>query len=325
MLRYLLSFSGGLRARAHAPENEARRTRDSEEREYVPRGAAGPRESKCVTDARYGNRRPDGQGDRKMILEDKTILVSGVGPGLGREIASRVLRDGGRVVIGARKAESLEAAAKELDASGERVLAHCFDITDEEGCRAIVAAAEERFGRLDGLAQVAAAEPMGDLASTPLDDFRTANEVNVIGSVQLVKAAVPAFERAGGGAVVLIGSQSTELPPPAPQLAYSASKGALRAVSIALSTELGPKKIRVNTIIPTWMWGPPVEGYIRWQAQERKVSEAEIKAELESLFSLGEIPADDDVAEAVVLFLSDRLKMVTGEFLRVDAGQLKRL
>ena len=62
-----------------------------------------------------------------MILQDKTILVSGVGPGLGREIASRVLRDGGRVVIGARKAESLEAAAKELDPSGERVLAHAFD------------------------------------------------------------------------------------------------------------------------------------------------------------------------------------------------------
>ena len=102
-------------------------------------------------------------------------------------------------------------------------------------------------------------------------------------------------------------------------------KGALRAVSIALSTELGPKKIRVNTVIPTWMWGPPVEGYVRWQASERSVPEAQIKDELEALFSLGEIPADDDVAEAVVVFLSDRLRMVTGEFLRVDAGQLKRL
>ncbi len=260
-----------------------------------------------------------------MILKDKTILVSGVGPGLGREIATRVLRDGGNVVIGARKAESIEAAAKELDPSGERILAHAFDITDEAGCLGIVAATEERFGRLDGLAQVAAAEPMGDLGSTPLEDFRIANEVNVIGSVQLVKAAAPAMERAGGGSVVLIGSQSTELPPPSPQLAYSASKGALRAVSIALSTELGPKKIRVNTIIPTWMWGPPVQGYVRWQAHERKVPEEQIKNELESLFSLGEMPADDDVAEAVVVFLRDRLKMVTGEFLRVDAGPLKRL
>lgn len=260
-----------------------------------------------------------------MVLEGKTILISGVGPGLGREIASRVLRDGGHAVIGARKADSLEAAAKELDPSGERVLAHAFDITDAESCAGIVAAAEERFGQLDGIAQVAAAEPMGDLNTTPIEDFRTSTEVNVIGSVQLVKAAVPAFERAGGGSVVLIGSQSTELPPPSPQLAYSASKGALRAVSIALSTELGPKKIRVNTVVPTWMWGPPVQGYITWQANERGVAEEVVKNEIESLFSLGEIPADDDVAEAVVLFLSDRLRMVTGEFLRVDAGQLKRL
>lgn len=260
-----------------------------------------------------------------MILEGKTILVSGVGPGLGREVASRVLRDGGNVVIGARKAESLEAAAKELDPSGERVLAHPFDITDEDACRGIVAAAEERFGRLDGLAQIAAAEPMGDLETSPIEDFRTTTEVNVIGSVQLVKAAIPAFERAGGGSVVLIGSQSTELPPPSPQLAYSASKGALRAVSIALATELGPKKIRVNTIVPTWMWGPPVEGYIRWQASERGVPEAEVKQEIESLFPLGEIPADDDVAETIVVFLSDRLRMVTAQFLRVDGGQLTRL
>jgi NAD(P)-dependent dehydrogenase (short-subunit alcohol dehydrogenase family) len=260
-----------------------------------------------------------------MVLEGKTILISGVGPGLGREIASRVLRDGGNAVIGARKADSLEAAAKELDPSGERVLAHAFDITDADSCAGIVAAAEERFGHLDGLAQVAAAEPLGDLQTTPIEDFRTSTEVNVIGSVQLVKAAVPAFERAGGGSVVLIGSQSTELPPPSPQLAYSASKGALRAVSIALSTELGPKKIRVNTVVPTWMWGPPVQGYITWQANERGVSEDVVKDEIESLFSLGEIPADDDVAEAVVLFLSDRMRMVTGEFLRVDAGQLKRL
>jgi NAD(P)-dependent dehydrogenase (short-subunit alcohol dehydrogenase family) len=260
-----------------------------------------------------------------MILEGKTILVSGVGPGLGSEIASRVLRDGGNVVIGARNGEKLEKIAQELDPDGKRILAHAFDIIDEASCQTIIAAAEDRFGQLDGIAQVAAAEPMGDLDSTPLDHFRMANEVNVIGSVQLIKAAVPAFERAGGGSVVLIGSQSTELPPPSPQLAYSASKAALRSVSIHLASELGPKKIRVNTVIPTWMWGPPVQGYVQWQANERKVAPEVVHQELIDLFPLGEVPADDDVAEAVIVFLSDRLRMVTGEFLRVDAGQLKRL
>jgi len=256
-----------------------------------------------------------------MILEGKTILVSGVGPGLGSEIARRVLRDGGRLVIGARGAEKLEAIAKELDPSGERILAHPFDITDEDGCLSIVSAAEARFGRLDGLAQVAAAEPMGDLASTPASDFIRSTEVNVVGSVQLIRACAEAFERVGGGAIVLIGSQSTDHPPPSPQLAYSASKAALRSVAIHLAAELGPKKIRVNSVIPTWMWGPPVQGWVRWQAKERGLSEEAIQSELEALFPLGQVPADDDVAEAVVLFLCDRTKMVTGQFLRVDAGQ----
>jgi NAD(P)-dependent dehydrogenase (short-subunit alcohol dehydrogenase family) len=256
-----------------------------------------------------------------MILEGKTVLVSGVGPGLGSEIARRVLRDGGHLAIGARNAEKLESIAKELDPAGERTLAHPFDITDEEACRAIVADTEKRFGRLDAMAQVAAAEPMGNLESTPASDFMRSTEVNVVGSVQLVRACVPAFERAGGGAVVLIGSQSTDLPPPSPQLAYSASKGALRSVAITLASELGPRGIRVNSVIPTWMWGPPVQGYVRWQAKKRGVEEAEIKRELEGLFPLGRIPLDDDVAEAVVLFLSDRMQMVTGQFLRVDGGQ----
>ena len=256
-----------------------------------------------------------------MILKDKTILVSGVGPGLGSEIARRVLRDGGQLVIGARNGEKLETIAKELDSTGERVLANPFDITDEEACQSIVAASEERFGRLDGLAQVAAAEPMGDLASTPASDFIQATEVNVVGSVQLIRACAPAFERVGGGAVVLIGSQSTDHPPPSPQLAYSASKAALRSVAIHLAAELGPKKIRVNSVIPTWMWGPPVQGYVAWQAKKRGISEDEILAELKALFPLGEVPEDGDVAESVVLFLSDRMKMVTGQFLRVDGGQ----
>ncbi|MEM8496398.1 MAG: SDR family oxidoreductase [Pseudomonadota bacterium] len=260
-----------------------------------------------------------------MVLENKVVLVSGVGPGLGSEIAMRVLRDGGKLVIGARNAEKLESIARELDPGGDCILAHPLDITDQDACDEIVTAAEKRFGRLDGIAQVAAAEPFGDLSTTEMEDFRFCNEVNVVGSVQLIKSAVPAFERAGAGSVVLISSQATELPPPTPQLAYAASKGALRAASIALAKELGPKKIRVNTVIPTWMWGPPVQGYVQWQASERGISAEEVKAEIEALFPLGEIPADDDVAETIILFLSDRLRMITGEFIRVDGGQFMKL
>ena len=258
-----------------------------------------------------------------MVLEGKTVLVSGVGPGLGGEIASRVLRDGGNLVIGARNADKLAGIAKELDPSGERILAHAFDITDDDACRAIVAAAEARFGGLDAMVQVAALDAVfGGIDAVTADDWRNVMEVNVIGSVQLTRACVPAMERRGGGSVVLIGSTSYAHPPDFSQLAYASSKGALMSANLQLAYELGAKKIRVNTVVPTWMWGPPVQNFIKFQAKERGVSEDEVKAEIEAKFPIGEIPADDDVAEVAVLFCSDRMRMVTGQYLRVDGGEM---
>lgn len=257
-----------------------------------------------------------------MILAGKTVIVSGVGPGLGGEVARIALRDGANVVIAARNASKLEAIAKQLDASGARVAAHAFDLTDAAACEGLVAFAAQRFDGVDALVQVAAFDAVfGDLATTKPDDWRRVMEVNVIGTTQLCRAVVPALERRGGGAIVLIGSQSYELPPDTPQLAYASSKGALMSAMYQMAKELGPKKIRVNTVVPTWMWGPPVQGYVRWQAKERKVAEDVVKAEITKKFPIGEIPADEDVAEVVALFCSDRTRMVTGQSLRVDGGE----
>jgi NAD(P)-dependent dehydrogenase (short-subunit alcohol dehydrogenase family) len=257
-----------------------------------------------------------------VVLADKTVIVSGVGPGLGGEVARIAVRDGARVVIGARNAEKLAGIAKELDPSGDRVASHAFDITDADACAALVAFAEERFGGVDALAQVAAFDAVfGDLETTKPEDWRRVMEVNVIGSTQLCRAAVPALERRGGGSLVLIGSQSYALPPDTAQLAYASSKGALMSAMIQMAKELGPKKIRVNTVVPTWMWGPPVQAYVKCQAKQRKVSEDEVKAEITRKFPIGAIPADEDVAEVVALFCSDRMRMVTGQFLRVDGGE----
>jgi NAD(P)-dependent dehydrogenase (short-subunit alcohol dehydrogenase family) len=237
-------------------------------------------------------------------------------------VARIAVRDGARVVIGARNAEKLAGIAKELDPSGDRVASHAFDITDADACAALVAFAEERFGGVDALAQVAAFDAVfGDLETTKPEDWRRVMEVNVIGSTQLCRAAVPALERRGGGSLVLIGSQSYAQPPDTAQLAYASSKGALMSAMVQMAKELGPKKIRVNTVVPTWMWGPPVQGYVKWQAKQRKVSEDEVKAEITRKFPIRAIPADEDVAEVVALFCSDRMRMVTGQFLRVDGGE----
>ncbi|MBW2312729.1 MAG: SDR family oxidoreductase [Deltaproteobacteria bacterium] len=260
-----------------------------------------------------------------MILEGKTVVVSGVGPGLGREVAACALRDGANVVVAARTESKLASVAKELDPSGERVLAHAADITDYATCEALMQATVDRFGALDAVVNVAALDTLfGTLESTSDDDWRRSLEMNILGTMHVARSATPHLEASGGGAIVLIGSQAMWLPPKMPQMAYGAAKGAILSAMYPMANELGPKKIRVNMVIPTWMWGPPVEMYMNWQAKERDISVDEAMAEVVDNMPLGEMPADEDVAEAVVFFCSDRSRMITGETLMVNAGELYR-
>ena len=260
-----------------------------------------------------------------MILRDKTLVVSGVGPGLGREVARGALRDGARVVIGARSEGRLKDTAAELDADGERVAWCGADITDPQRCEALLATAVGRFGGVDAVVQVAALDALfGTLQNTSADDWRRSMEVNVLGTLQLARAAVPHLKARGGGAIVLTGSQSMWLPPRMPQIAYASAKGALVSAMYHMVRELGPDRIRVNMVIPTWMWGPPVQAYVKWQAAERKLPEEAIVAEIAANMPLGEIPADEDVAEAILFLCSDRARMITGETLMVNAGELLR-
>jgi NAD(P)-dependent dehydrogenase (short-subunit alcohol dehydrogenase family) len=259
-----------------------------------------------------------------VIVEGKTLLVSGVGPGLGREVARAALRDGANVVLGSRRLERLEATAGELDPSGRRVAVAAADITDAARCAELVEVAVKRFGGLDGVVQVAALDRLfGGVLEATDEDWRASFATNVIGPVHLVRAAAPALERRGGGAVVLIGSQSSLLPQ-IPQVAYASAKGALHTAMYFMARELGPKRIRVNSVVPTWMWGPPVQAYVEAEATRRGVALDAVVAEVRGRFPLGEIPADEDVAEAVLFLCSDRARMITGQALLVNAGELMR-
>jgi NAD(P)-dependent dehydrogenase (short-subunit alcohol dehydrogenase family) len=256
------------------------------------------------------------------MLAQKTIVITGVGPGLGSEIARAALRDGAQVVLAARNAAKLEQIAKELDPSGRRVAALAADIGDDAQCARLVAESEKRFSRIDALVQVAALDAIfGTLEQGSLDDWRRAFEVNVLGSVRVARAAAASMAKTGGGSIVLIGTQAAFLPTTA-QIAYGASKGALKTAMYYMAKELGPKKIRVNTVVPTWMWGPPVEAYVKIMAKQRGVSADVVVGEITSRMPLGEIPQDADVAEAVVFFCSDRARMISGQYLMVNAGEL---
>ncbi len=253
-----------------------------------------------------------------MILQDKTILVAGLGPGLGGEVARVALRDGANVVGGARNADRLAEIAGRLDASGDHVATLPTDVTDPDQTDALAELAVDRFGRLDAAVVVAAYDAqLGGLADAPAEVWRDVLEVNVMGAMNVIRSVVDAM--AGGGSVVLVGTQSARYPT-MPQVAYAASKGAQLSAVYHLTHEYGPRKIRFNTVAPSWMWGPNVELFVEFEAARRGVTEAEVVAELEAQFPLGEIPADEDVAEAVVFLCSDRARMITGQTLYVNAG-----
>jgi NAD(P)-dependent dehydrogenase (short-subunit alcohol dehydrogenase family) len=259
-----------------------------------------------------------------MLLDGKTVVVSGVGPGLGREVAEAALAEGANVVIGARTESRLKAIAAGLDPSGERVAYSPTNIGDQGDCDGLAGVAQERFGGVDALVNCAAYDSlMGGLEDADLAQWAKVFEINVIGSMRMVRAVLPQL-KASGGAVVFIGSQNMYWPPQVMQMAYAASKGALMAASFSLAKELGPYRIRVNTVVPTWMWGPPVEGYVNYMADTHKIPVDDVIGGLTKGMPLGEIPSDEDVAQAVVFLASDRARMITGQALLVNAGEYFR-
>jgi NAD(P)-dependent dehydrogenase (short-subunit alcohol dehydrogenase family) len=253
-------------------------------------------------------------------LTGKTVAVSGVGKGLGVELAATALREGANVVISARTEDRLKATAAQLDPSGERLAHVVADIRDAAACGRIVDAATTRFGSLDAVVHCAAYDAQfGGIDGADLEEFRAVYDINVFGTLQLTQAALPALKERGG-AIVFIGTQSMYLPR-VMQLGYATSKASMQTAGHLMAVELGPYKIRVNTVVATWMWGPAVQGYVESVAAQRGVAASEVADEIAANMPLRQIPEDGDVAEAVMFLVSDRARMITGQTLFVNAGE----
>lgn len=259
------------------------------------------------------------------LLADRTVIVSGVGAGLGHQVAAAVVRDGGNAVLGARTEANLAKAAAEFDPDGTHTAHRPTDITDETQCEALAALAAERFGRLDAVVHVAAWDSyFGGLADADFATWQSVIDVNLLGTLRMTRACLPALKE-HGGSVVFIGTQSAvAAPTQVRQMAYAASKGALTSAMYSLARELGPHRIRVNTVLPGWMWGPPVEAYVQFSAHTEGVPEAEVRERLTSRMALPELATDGDVADAAVFLASDRARAITGQSLLVNAGELMR-
>jgi NAD(P)-dependent dehydrogenase (short-subunit alcohol dehydrogenase family) len=257
-------------------------------------------------------------------LTDKTIIVSGVGPGLGRETALVAVREGARVVLGARTQSTLAAVAAEVDPSGERVAHAVTDVTSDHDCHRLAATAVERFGGIDALVNCAALDTVfgGLEAAGDFSEWHRTLDVNLFGSMQMTRAALPEMRKRGGG-IVFVSSQTQHAPTPlAIQMAYAASKSALTGAMRYLAVEVGGDGIRVNEVAPGWMWGPPVEGFVKAQATGRGVSPDEVADEIAAGFPLRRMATDGEVAETIVFLASPRAGGITGQTLLINAGEV---
>ncbi|MGP3922527.1 SDR family oxidoreductase [Streptomyces sp. 8N616] len=261
-----------------------------------------------------------------MLLHGKTVIVSGVGAGLGHQLAAACVRDGANAVLGARTEANLAKSAAEVDPSGTRTAWLATDIGDEGQCGALAALAAERFGGVDAVVHVAALDAyFGGLQDADFATWAKVVDVNLLGTLRMTRACLPSMKERGGGSVVIIGTQSSvAAPTQVQQAAYAASKGALVSAMYSLARELGPLRIRVNTVQPGWMWGPPVEAYVRFTAHTEGVPEDEVLGRLTDRMALPELATDGDVAEAAVFLASDRARSITGQSLLVNAGELMR-
>jgi NAD(P)-dependent dehydrogenase (short-subunit alcohol dehydrogenase family) len=260
-----------------------------------------------------------------MLLKDKVVIVSGIGPGLGVKLAVEAAREGAAaVVMCARTQVKLDDAESRIKAlNGKcRILKKATDIKDAAQCTALVDDAVKAFGRVDALINSAFEHGAMDyVASADLDAWLPGPiGTNLIGTLRLTQAVIPAMKQRKSGAIVMINTMAVRQVPPLGEAGYAASKAALRTSAMYLAKELAPDGIRVNTVHIGWMWGAPVQGYVAWQAKELGVPEEKLTSQIAAGIPMGRIPTDDECARPALFLASDYASAVTGATLDVNGG-----
>ena len=258
-----------------------------------------------------------------MLLQDKVVIISGIGPGLGKELAIEAAKQGAKLAIAARTTSKLDACESEIHALGldNPVLKVATDICDAEQCQQLVDRCTSHYGRIDSLIN-SAYNPgaFGPIEQADLNGWREAMDVNLFGTLQLTLAAVAEMKKSGGGAIVMINTMVTRKPM-ATQGGYAASKSALTSATSHLALELGQHNIRVNSTYMGWMMGPPVEMGLKMMAKASGGDVDQVRAGIERNIALGSIPDDADCAKAALFLASDYAAAITGASLDVNGGE----
>ncbi|MFJ4658912.1 SDR family oxidoreductase [Nocardia sp. NPDC088792] len=257
------------------------------------------------------------------LLQDKVIVLSGVGPGLGHSLSIEAARMGADLVLVSRTEKKLEKMAGEVREYGRTVLVAPADITDEEQRRSVVERTLAEFGRVDCLINNAfAIPPMHPITQIELEHLRTVNETNVFAPLRLSTLFADALAQSRGSIIMLNSCVSYSSQPE--YSGYKLSKGALQHLASSLATELGPRGIRVNSVAPSYVYEDINKAYFDWLASQAGVTHEDIYRQKAAPTDLQRLAGPEEVARATLFLASDLATAVTGQMLTVDCGEFHR-
>ncbi|HTH92141.1 SDR family oxidoreductase [Mycobacterium sp.] len=253
----------------------------------------------------------------QLSLADRTVLVTGGGSGIGKGVAAAVVAAGGNAMLVGRNADRLAAAADEIKAAGGAgsVLYEPADVTNEDEVARVVDAATAWSGRLHGVVHCAGgSETIGPITQIDSDAWRRTVDLNVNGTMYVLKHAAREMVRGGGGSFIGISSIA------ASNThrwfgAYGVSKSAIDHLMQLAADELGASWVRVNCIRP---------GLIRTELVAPVLESPELSADYAECTPLPRPGEVEDIANAAVFLLSDASSYITGQVINVDGGLLVR-
>ena len=243
-------------------------------------------------------------------LKGKVAVVTGASKGIGAAVAKALAAEGASVVVNyASSKQGADAVVAEIGRAGGKAVAVKGDVSKAVEAKAIVDAAVEHFGRLDVLVNNSGVYEFKPLEDITEEHFRQEFDINVLGLLLTTQAA--AKHLGEGGSIVNIGSLVTRISPPASAV-YTGTKGAVDAITGVLARELGPRRIRVNTVSPGMVEteGTHAAGFIG----------SEFAANAAAQTPLGRIGQPQDIASIVTFLASDDSHWLTGEQLYASGG-----
>jgi NAD(P)-dependent dehydrogenase (short-subunit alcohol dehydrogenase family) len=245
-------------------------------------------------------------------LTNKIAIITGASSGIGLAAAQLFAAEGAKLVLAARGAEALERATADIVAAGGSAVALAGDVRDEGFAQALVELAERRFGGLDvAFNNAGGLGPLQSSADVSLSDWEDALRVNLTSAFLAAKYQVPAMLRRGRGSLVFTSTfvgYTVGMPGMA---AYAASKSGLIGLTQALASELGPRGVRVNALLP---------GGTDTPMGRAVASTPEAVAFVEGLHALKRLAQPVEIARAALYLASDAASFTTGTALLVDGG-----